>query len=123
MTQRKDIGLRLENWGRWSREFARGGVSPTAVYCDRMRKAALGDLGGGSDRHPLDEADAQLVEVAVLRLLDGHRKLLKLCYVDQSPPEYVARRCCFRVREFVERFRHAQREVDRVLREENFHDA
>jgi DNA-directed RNA polymerase specialized sigma24 family protein len=123
VTERKDIGARLENWGRWAREVARGGISPTGVYCERMRKAAMGDLAGGSDRQRVDDADAELIEAAVLRLLDGHRKMLKLCYVDQSPPEYVARKCGFRVREFVERFRHAQFEVERVLREERFHDA
>lgn len=123
MTERKDIGARLENWGAWARERARGGISPTAVYCDRLRREAMGDMTGGAGLRRLDDVDAERIEAAVLRLLDGHRRLLKLCYVDQSPPEYVARQCRFRVREFVQRFRHAQREVDRVLSEEKFHEA
>lgn len=115
MTERRDIGSRLENWGAWARERARGGISPTAAFCDRLRREAMGDLcGPGGNRRRLDDVDAVVIEGAILQLAEMQRLLLKLCYVEQSPPEFVARRCRFKVRDFVSAFRSAQRAVECV---------
>lgn len=113
MTERHDIGSRLENWGAWARERARGGISPTAAFCDRLKREAMGDLGGGAGPgKQLDETDAEVIEDAILQLPQQQRRLLKLCYVDQSPPEYVARKCRFPLRDFVSIFRSAQRAAE-----------
>jgi hypothetical protein len=113
LTERRDIGSRLENWGRWARERAQAGISPTGVYCERLKKAALGDLGRGSDeRRKVDEVDAKVMEDAILTLADWQVLLLKLCYVEGSPPEYVARKCRFKVRDFTPIFRSTQRAAE-----------
>lgn len=113
MTEHRDIGWRLENWGRWARERVQPGISPTGKYCDQLRRLAVGDLSHVSDeRRRMDEQDAAIVEDAILTLKDWQILLLKLCYVTGSPPEYVARKCRFRVQDFVVIFRSTQRLVE-----------
>lgn len=117
MTERKDIGTRLENWGRWCTARAgRGADCMTGAICESMRKAALGNVWSGHDqRDATDEQDAVLIERGMRDLPDAQRLLLWWCYIKQQHPGYVARKLSFPVAEFVERFRAAQEAIEDIV--------
>lgn len=90
MTDRRDIGSRLENWAR---------------LFHRQRSAEQ------QDRRAFDELDARLLEHAMQALPTLQRSLLWWSYVRMETPEQVARRLGLQVKPavlFVEAFQHAQ---------------
>lgn len=117
--ERRDIGLRLENWSRWATAGTRTiGVSPTGAYCDRLRREALGDEPKQGDRRQVDEADALLIERAMRHVDNRTRMLLYWCYIKQAQPEVVCRKMSIAHRPatvFVEQFRQAQTAVQYLL--------
>jgi len=117
--ERRDIGLRLENWSRWATAGTRTiGVSPTGAYCDRLRREALGDEPKQGERRQVDEADALLIERAMPKLDTRVRMLLYWCYIKQAQPEVVCRKMSIAHRPatvFVEQFRQAQAAVQCLL--------
>jgi len=117
--ERRDIGLRLENWSRWATAGTRTiGVSPTGAYCDRLRREALGDDPKQGDRRQVDEADALLIERAMPKLDNRTRMLLYWCYIKQAQPEVVCRKMSIAHRPatvFVEQFRQAQAAIETLL--------
>lgn len=138
MTQRKDIGARLENWGKCQRTGSGGGVmharetrspSPyggsgyqcmTGVVCNIMKMAANGPAGGGR-RSDLDYHDAAVIERAWVRLPIRPKMMLRLCYVLNSSPEYICRVMKIRRRpasDFTEELRAAQAAIESVTNNE-----
>lgn len=120
MTERKDIGARLENWARWATSTRGGGAdSMTGAVCERMRKAALGNVWSGHDvRDQVDDDDAIRFEVGMRELAIPQRLLLHWCYIEQAQPEMVCRKCSIPVRpasEFVTRFRAAQEAIEDIV--------
>ena len=117
--ERRDIGLRLENWSRWATAGTRTiGVSPTGAYCDRLRREALGDEPKQGDRRQVDEADALLIERAMPKLDTRTRMLLYWCYIKQAQPEVVCRKMSIAHRPatvFVEQFRQAQAALEAAV--------
>ena len=117
--ERRDIGLRLENWSRWATAGSRTiGVSPTGAYCDRLRREALGDEPKQGDRRTVDEGDALLIERAMAKLETRTRMLLYWCYIKQAQPEVVCRKMSIAHRPatvFVEQFRQAQAAIETLL--------
>lgn len=90
MTERRDIGWRLENWAQL---FPQPGT------------------GQPQDRRVFDRGDAVHLERAMQALPTLQRSLLWFCYVKQETPEKVARRLGIQARPavlFVDAFRHAQ---------------
>lgn len=114
--ERRDIGLRLENWSRWATAGTRTiGVSPTGAYCDRLRREALGDEPKQGERRQVDEADALLIERAMPKLDTRTRMLLYWCYIKQAQPEVVCRKMSIAHRPatvFVDQFRQAQAAIE-----------
>jgi hypothetical protein len=93
LTERRDIGARLENWARVFQQ-ARAGQP--------------------QDRRAFDHADAQLLEQAMPALPNMQRSLLWWCYVRQETPETVCRRVGIVQRpatHFIDAFRTAQATV------------
>lgn len=121
--ERRDIGLRLENWSRWATAGTRTiGVSPTGAYCDRLRREALGDEPKQGERRQVDEADALLIERAMPKLETRTRMLLYWCYIKQAQPEVVCRKMSIAHRPatvFVEQFRQAQAAVESLVKKQN----
>lgn len=118
MTDRRDIGARLENWARVYRPSRTIGVSPTGAFCDRLEREANGEKPTG-ERRKIDEADAQVIENAMRLLSYRDRMLLKLCYIDQAQPEVVCRRLSIAHRPatvFVNLFRQAQGTLEALVR-------
>ncbi|TWI69043.1 hypothetical protein IP91_00108 [Pseudoduganella lurida] len=116
MTERRDIGSRLENWSRWAltRE-RRPAASQTGAICDAMRRAAEGSASSTLERRTIDEDDAWLLERAMPKLETKHRLMLWWCYIRQAPPEVVCRKTGIPQRpatEFVSAFRQAQAAVE-----------
>lgn len=91
MTERRDIGARLENWARAYRPTRTIGISATGAFCDRLEREANGEKAT-AERRKLDEVDAQLIELTMRHLSHRDRLLLKLCYVDQAEPHVVCRK-------------------------------
>jgi hypothetical protein len=117
VTERKDIGLRLEAWARWCMSTRKTGAdSMTGAICESLRKAALGNVWSGHDqRDQVDEDDAVRIERAMRVLPVAQRLLLHWCYIEQARPEVVCRKLSIPIRpasEFVERFRAAQDAVE-----------
>lgn len=123
--ERRDIGFRLENWARVYRPGRTIGVSPTAAFCDQLKRDAEGEQAS-NERRKVDEEDAQAIEQAMRHLSRRDRQLLKLCYIDQAQPLEVCRKLSISHRPatvFVTLFRGAQAAVESVLRNDNsFHD-
>lgn len=114
MTERRDIGSRLENWARVYRDTYRAGISPTGAFCDHLRREALGELPQ-AERRKVDEADARLIEVGMRELETKHRLLLYWCYIRQAMPEVVCRKVSIAHRPatvFVNLFRQAQAAIE-----------
>jgi hypothetical protein len=117
LTERRDIGSRLENWARVFRDTTRVGISPTGAYCDQLRREAEGEKPAHERRQP-DEADAQLIERGMRELETKHRMLLYWCYIRQAQPEVVCRKMAIAHRPatvFVNLFRQAQGAIQSVV--------
>lgn len=117
MTERRDIGSRLENWAKVFRDTTRVGISPTGAYCDQLRREAEGEKPA-PERRKLDEADAALIERGMRELETKHRMLLYWCYIRQAQPEVVCRKMAIAHRPatvFVNLFRQAQAAIQSVV--------
>lgn len=117
MTERRDIGSRLENWARVYRDTTRVGISPTGAYCDQLRREAEGERPV-PERRKLDEADAHLIERGMRELETKHRMLLYWCYIRQAQPEVVCRKMAIAHRPatvFVNLFRQAQGAIQSIV--------
>lgn len=118
MTERKDIGARLENWARWAKGHVRGNggaACMTGAICESLRRASLGEVWSGhqvSESGNIDAKDAERIQFALPKITQAQRWLLHWCYTKQEKPEMVARLCRFPVREFVARFRDAQEAIE-----------
>lgn len=103
MTERCDIGSRLENWAWWVRAEA-GKDSPSST-----------------ERRQIDPQDARLVEVCMLRLRTFDRLLLWWCYIDQHTAAEVCQKLRISSRpatHFVDAFRAAQQAVEAEIARE-----
>lgn len=119
MTDRRDIGARLENWARVYRPSRTIGVSATAKFCDQLQREAEGEKSSG-ERRKVDEADAAAIEHAMRYLTRRDRLLLRYCYIDQERPEAVCRKLSIAHRPatvFVALFRQAQAAIDNLTRD------
>jgi len=117
LTERRDIGSRLENWARVYRDTYRAGISPTGAYCDQLRREALGETPQ-VERRRVDDADAALLERGMRELETKHRMLLYWCYIKQADPNVVCRRLSIAHRPatvFVGVFRAAQRAIESIV--------
>jgi hypothetical protein len=117
LTERRDIGSRLENWARVYRDTTRVGISPTGAFCDQLRREAEGEKPA-TERRRLDEADAALIERGMRELETKHRMLLYWCYIRQADPNVVCRRMSIAHRPatvFVNLFRQAQRAIELIV--------
>lgn len=125
MTEKRDIGWRLENWARYcttqGRSYSRDGLTSTAQNCDRLRKAAQGELGGtGPQRDDVnvDNADAVRIELAMCEMKRtnlGVWLLMYWCYIEQLDPNVVCRKLSIPHRPasiFTGRFRAAQAAIE-----------
>lgn len=120
MTERRDIGARLENWGRVYRPGRTIGVSTTGKFCDQLEREANGEKPT-AERRKVDEADAAVIERAMRLVSYRERLLLKLCYVDQAEPHVVCRKLSIAHRPatvFVTAFRAAQHAVECLVKTE-----
>lgn len=119
MTERRDIGWRLENWARCvTASGPRVAASQTGAICERLRKAAEGTAPTSGERRHTDEADAWLLERGMRDLSEKHRDLLYWCYIKNAPPEVVCRRVRIPHRpatEFVQVFRDAQAAIECIV--------
>jgi hypothetical protein len=117
LTDRRDIGSRLENWARVYHDNPRPGLSPTAAFCDQLRREAEGEKPQ-AERRKVDEADAALIERGMRELETKYRMLLWWCYIKQAQPEVVCRKLAIAHRPatvFVNLFRDAQRAIQSVV--------
>ena len=117
MTERRDIGARLENWARAYRPTRTIGVSATGAFCDHLEREANGEKPSG-DRRKLDEEDAHAIELAMRNLSRRDRLMLRYCYIDQSRPEEVCRKLSIAHRPatvFVTVFHQAQGAIESVV--------
>jgi hypothetical protein len=117
VTERRDIGSRLENWARVYRDSTRVGISPTGAYCDQLRREAEGEKSC-PERRRLDEADAALLERGMRELETKHRMMLYWCYIRQVQPEVVCRKLAIAHRPatvFINLFRQAQRAIEATV--------
>jgi hypothetical protein len=120
VTERKDIGARLEAWARWATaRQARGADSMTGAVCERMRRAALGDVWSGHEvRDELDERDAVAIQRGMAHITLQQRLMLHWTYIEQARPEVVCRMLKLPVRPislFVSAFRDAQTAIEKVV--------
>jgi len=128
LTERRthDIGARLENWARVYRPGRTIGISPTAAYCDQLRREKEGE-GASGERRKVDEVDADVIEQAMRYLKHRDRQLLKLCYIDMREPHVICRVLSIPHRPptaFVTAFRAAQAAIEATAGcSENFHNA
>jgi DNA-directed RNA polymerase specialized sigma24 family protein len=127
LTERRDIGSRLENWARVYRDTQRQGISPTAAYCDQLRRDALGDTSASPERRKIDEEDARLIETGMREIPRRQAEMLRLCYIDQADPNKVCRRMSIPHRPsstFVSLFRAAQAAIEAAVEPRNtFHNS
>lgn len=126
MTERRDIGSRLENWARVYHDNPRPGLSPTGAFCDQLRREAEGDRAS-PERRKLDEDDAALLERGMRQIGTRHRLLLWWCYIKQAHPGEVCRSMGIAYKPatvFVKAFRDAQDAIAAEVEPRNtFHDA
>lgn len=122
MTERRDIGWRLENWSRVvTAAGPRIAASQTGAICDRMRKAVEGVASTSGERRIVDEDDAWKLERGMRDLPTAHRLMLWWCYIQMVPPEVVCRKMGIPQRpatEFVEKFRAAQAAIEVIVERE-----
>jgi DNA-directed RNA polymerase specialized sigma24 family protein len=118
LTERRDIGSRLENWARVYQDRPRQGISPTAAYCDQLRREAEGDTSASPERRKIDEDDAHAIERGMRELDTKHRLILWWCYIRGAPMEVVCRKVSIAHRPatiFINLFRDAQRAIESVV--------
>jgi hypothetical protein len=117
VTERKDIGLRLEAWSRWATARAsRGADCMTGAICEALRRSALGDVWSGHEvKQETDEADCMAIERGMPLLPVPQRLLLYWCYIEQARPEVVCRKVSIPKADFVERFRAAQEAIEDIV--------
>jgi hypothetical protein len=119
LTERRDIGSRLENWARWNTTSdSRGPASQTGAVCERMRKAVQGSAVTSIERRAIDETDALLLERGMRELETKHRILLWWCYIRQAMPEVVCRKMSIAHRPatvFIDQFHQAQAAIESVV--------
>ena len=119
MTERKDIGARLENWARWATaKGARGSDCMTGAICDDMRKNSGLVREGHSGIDRIDDSDAVKIELGMRKLPIQQRLLLDWCYIEQARPEVICRKLSIPMRpasEFVDRFRDAQEAIEDIV--------
>lgn len=118
--QRKDIGARLEAWARWATaRQTRGADSMTGAVCERMRRAALGNVWSGHDvRDGFDAEDAWSIQRAMADITLQQRLILHWCYIEQARPEIVCRMVKLPVKPistFVAAFRDAQAAIEEAV--------
>jgi hypothetical protein len=117
LTERRDIGSRLENWARCFRDTTRVGISPTGAFCDQLRREAMGEMPA-PERRKVDEADARIIEAGMRELETKHRMLLYWCYIRQAEPHVVCRKMAIAHRPatvFLNVFRDAQRAIESIV--------
>lgn len=109
-----DIGRRLENWGAWANgQGTKGPDCMTGAICDRARRAALGDnLAGSYAVDRVNNADAERINTAFVRLAADHRKVLHWTYVMGAKDRVVAKVCEFPRDEYDGRLRAAQDAIE-----------
>jgi len=116
VTERRDIGWRLENWAHCvGAGDHKPGISRLGKDLDRMRKDVEGSSSPSDDRRRVDKADADCIERAMRTLETNHRMMLYWCYIRALPPEVVCRKMRIPhhpATEFVKQFRAAQRAVE-----------
>jgi hypothetical protein len=120
LTERRDIGWRLENWAAWCLGSEGGGsrnTCMTGVIHDMGRQA------NGIDVPPpiiagrrIDSNDAYLVGRAMIRVTFDQRRLLGLHYVDAQRKGYIAALLRFPPALFERKLGEAQAAVEAVLR-------
>lgn len=119
MTERRDIGWRLENWARVvTAAGPRVAASQTGAICDRMRRAVEGTVAPSGERRTVDDADAWAIEAGMRELQTKHRILLWWCYIQNAAPEVVCRKMGIPHRpatEFVETFHQAQKAIECIV--------
>jgi len=116
LTERRDIGWRLENWAHCVGAGAhKPGITRLGKDLDRMRKETEGSSSSSDDRRRVDKADADRIERVMRTLETQHRMMLYWCYIRALPPEVVCRKMRIPhhpATEFVKQFRAAQRAVE-----------
>lgn len=86
------IRRRLDNWAKCMKTGrGGGGRSPTAIFCDRLKKEKLGLVCARTDPE-LDPVDAELVSEAVELLPWRERQLLKWHYLEKGNPAPICRK-------------------------------
>jgi len=90
----KETRERIANWARWSKLRTAGGAeSITAVVCDRLRAAALGNVWSGHTVvDKIEVGDAELLERVWRGLLPRHKDLLRWHYIRNASPGFICRR-------------------------------
>jgi len=109
----REIGFRLENWGRCYEERRVIGISPTGAFCDRIKREKLGEPPS-NERRRVDPDDAEIVERIVCSLVPRDRELLVLCYIRNAAHSEICRKMRFpykQVAVFIAALRKAQFEV------------
>ena len=120
MTQRKDIGARLENWARWATaRGAHGADCMTGAICESLRKAALGNVWSGHTiREDSDDLDAMAIQLGMSALELQQRLILHWCYIEGARPEVVCRMVKLPTNPisiFVAKFRESQAAIEQAV--------
>lgn len=122
--EQREIGFRLENWGRCYEERRVIGVSPTGAFCDRIKREKLGEPPS-NERRRVDPDDAEIIEKLVCTLAPRDRELLVLCYIRNAAHSEICRKMRFpykQVSVFIAALRKAQIEVKvRAEQQATFH--
>jgi DNA-directed RNA polymerase specialized sigma24 family protein len=96
----KLIHLRLEAWGEWSKSNPELRAFPEATLLHRVAECGPQGASQGS-RPPVTMPEAvEVTELAINRLGEIDRKVVKAYYLDWAPVELLARRCHMRIKEF-----------------------
>lgn len=118
MTERRDIGDRLNNWAEWCLGVtSRGPACMTGAICESMRKAVEGSQWDGVERRHVDEADAVLIGRSIVRIHIDFRRLLGLHYIEKARPGYIAAILRFHPGEYEGRLAAAQRAIENATLE------
>lgn len=119
MKERKDIGLRLENWARWCKSSRRRESDcMTGLICHRMQESKLGNVWSGHQERFIDNDDAMLIERGMREMPEKQRLLLVWCYIRNAAPEIVCRNLDIPISPisiFVEKFRAAQNSIENIV--------
>lgn len=129
MTDRRDIGSRLENWGRWAiTNGSHSAACQTGAICENMRRAVEGSRSTIDEQRRMDEEDALRIEAAWRGLDWFNKELLRLFFVEMIKPHtrmnhgLACRMLSIPVRPssiFVDHLRQAQAAIEAVLEQNN----